>query len=930
MDSGASVNVVSHHFIKKGEKLNRTNIVLNTAGGKTLEVLGEKEMHIQMGGNVGKVKMYVVRGLVQQCILGIDGLQALNISLSFGNDNQALSGNRTLELAELSVDVGDLTSDQERELRKLVDENKDLFEKIVPGSAKDVEHRVQLTTDEPVVRRPYRMPLTKQKIVENEVDKMLNDGVIRESTSPFCAPVVLAKKKDGTQRFCVDYRELNKVTKKDKFPIPRIDDLLDKVKGAKVFSSLDLASGYWQVKMREEDKEKTAFGTSHGHYEFNVMPFGLTNAPATFQRLMNRVAGRIKSVIVYIDDLLIFSESWKDHMDTLREIFKALREFGLKLKADKCRFGCEEIRFLGFIIDSEGCKTDPDKIQSIKSFPLPRTQTELRRFLGLANYYRKFIKDFASTAAPLYELTGKKSSWQWSREQQQAFEKLKEKLMKPPVLASPDISLPYKIYTDASGTGMGAVLSQEQNGNDRVIAFASQHFTKREKKYSTIEKEAAAVLWACKKFHPYIVGARFQILSDHAPLKWLFAKQGASGRIGRWQAHLLEFEGLEGIEYLRGLDNGPADALSRIPEILSIGTDDFKSKQENDPDFQLCRASLEKEDVWKHGGRIFIPKNMRQQVIQEFHGQGVHFGIRRTLDLIQQFFFWPSMRKEIQLFVNECDICKRAKWSEKVNSVPPKPIASTDYPFKRIYMDYAGPFRQSVRGNKYFLVVVDDFSRFLKIYPVRDCSAATTIRCLQDVILNEGCPREIMTDNGTHFTSHLVKQLLDASKIKHIRTAPYNPCSNGMAERNVRTVKSMIKSDLIERMGTSGTWDENLSRIQATYNASTHAMTGHSPFSLARGRTCTPVWFPVPVKVNQVKTSWNSVWRISKKRREDGCKRKEKYHKKEEIFHEGDWVWRKKMEGWYKTRISKKLHHGAYELIDGSKCHSKFLIKSAP
>jgi len=929
LDTGASVNVVSsQHFLKKGEKLTPTSKILTTAGGKQLDVLGVKEVHLQLGGNVGRIKVYVVRGLVQQCILGVEGLQALDICLSFGNKEEALVGKQKLEVSEVSVDTGDLTAQQKCELKGLIEEFSDLFEKVVPGSAKGVEHEIHLETSDPVLKKMYRMPLVRQEIVKQNVDKMLNEGVIRESSSPYSAPVVLVTKKDGTQRFCVDYRELNKVTKKDKFPLPRIDDLLDRVKDSKIFSSLDLASGYWQVKMKEEDKEKTAFATPQGHYEFNVMPFGLTNAPATFQRLMNKVAGRISSVLVYIDDLLIFSKSWKEHMKTLRIIFQTLREFGLKLNAKKCRFGCEEVTFLGFILDAKGCRPDEKKIKPIQNFPTPNDQTELRRFLGFANYYRKFIKNFATTAAPLYELTGKGTPWVWTWKQDLAFLALKDKLMTADVLAVPDISLPFKLYTDASGTGMGAVLMQDQGDGERVIGYASQHFTKREKNYSTIEKEAAAVLWACKEFSPYLVGGRFKIMSDHAPLQWLFGKQGSTGRIGRWQAQLLEFEGLEDIEYLKGTQNEPADALSRVPEVLEIvgSTCEFKLKQECDEKFDEYRSKLNLDHVWKHKGRIFIPNDMRNSVLEQYHGKGVHFGIRRTSDLIKPHFFWPKMDQDISNFVKDCDFCSRAKWSESTASTPFQSMPATERPFKRICIDYAGPFKQSARGNTYFLTIVDDFSRFLKLFPVRDCTAATTIRCLQDLFANEGLPEEIMSDNGTHFTSNSMVMFLQENNIKHIKTAPYHPSANGMAERSVRTVKNLIRSDILERLGTDGSWDSNLLKIQAAYNSTPHSITGQSPFSLARGRTCTPSWCPVPTKVVQTKIPWIIVKNKTQEKRNRDSAASNRKGCILRNFQPGDEVWRRKGNGWEKVNIVRKLHFRTYEVTGGCTVHESFLL----
>ena len=829
LDSGASVNVVSKEVVKAMDAENRirgTNVVISSAGGRKLNVMGVMNVEVRLGNSKecskGVVEMYVIEGLIQSCILGVDGMKALEISLLFGATSHVLSGGHSIAVNEVSINSG-LDVSSSSKLRNLIGEFSDLFEPVVPGSAKGCEHRITLEVDEPVVKGQYRLPLMKQAVIQENVEKMLSEGVIQESSSPFCAPVVLVTKKDGTERFCVDYRGLNNVTKKDKFPLPRIDDLLDKVKGAKVFSSLDLASGYWQVKMRDEDMEKTAFATPSGQYEFRVMPFGLTNAPATFQRLMNQVVKKIRSVLVYIDDLLIFSKDWDEHLNTLKEVFAALRQSGLKLKASKCHLGCSEVKFLGFILNEQGCSADPEKTMAIKTFPVPKNATELRRFLGLANYYRKFCHDFATIAAPLYELTSKRAIWRWGELEENAFCKLKDLLIKPPVLVPPDLSKPYLLYTDASGTGMGAVLSQRHNVGEKVIAFASQHFKKSERNYSTIEKEAAAVLWAVKHFRSYLIGAKFRILSDHAPLKWLFGNQGAAGRLGRWQAQLLEFEGLEGIEYIRGADNSPADALSRL-EILELSNEDFKIKQEEDLNFSKVRDYLNCKQVWHFKDRLFIPCQFREKLMEEFHGKGVHLGIRKTIDMMKMYLFWPKMENDIKKFIEKCESCRRAKWTCTTTY---KPLPTCDRPFKRVYMDYAGPLQRTRNGNRYFLVIVDDFTRYLTIYPTREASAHTTMKCFQNFVMNEGCPEELMTDNGTHFVASSLGEWFKKSNIKHIRTSPYHPSANGMAERGVRTVKTLIKANLLDKCNHHQ-WDEELPRIQAAYNASVHSSTGYS------------------------------------------------------------------------------------------------------
>jgi hypothetical protein len=901
--------------------LKRTSRGLRGAGGNSLRILGEKIVQLEIGNRLGVLKMYVVDGLIQECILGVDGLREMGINLLF-ETGTALCGGDVLALDDaLELDIGDdLQEQQKKELSDVLVEFRDLFEPMVPGSARGVEHGITLKSDcpGPIVKKSYRMPLSSQKIVSDHVSKMLEKGVVQPSSSPYSAPVVLAKKKDGSDRFCVDYRALNEATKRDQHPLPRVDDLLDKVKGAKFFSSLDLTSGYWQVKMKDCDVEKTAFSTPEGHFEFKVMPFGLTNAPATFQRLMNSVVRDIKSVLAYIDDLLVFSVSWEDHIQTLKKIFFALRDFGLKLQGKKCHFGCPRILFLGHVVDKEGCRPDPAKTEVIRAIVPPRNVKVLRQFLGLANYYRRFVRDFSSLATPLFKLLKKDTNWKWGKEEQECFEFLKKKLCEAPVLASPDPSLPYRLYTDASGTGMGAVLCQAQCDVERVIAYGSKLFSTQEGKFSTIEKEALAVVWGLRHFYPYLHGCRFRVMSDHAPLKWLFQKDNIGGRLGRWQAFLLNYEGLEGIEYLRGEENNAADALSRLKSEeftvdqlseessqtwdgdgisicqekaglpSSITADQWKCAQESDPDFP--EGMNLHEGVWVDSKLcLYVPKQFVHLVLKSMHGQGIHFGVRRTIDLIRQTYFWKRMDADVTEWIRNCDICSRVKHSA-VERLLPQSLPATSRPFERVCMDYAGPLSRTQAGNRYFLVIVDDFSRFLKVFPVRDCSAETTKKCFIRLCFDEGVPRQVLSDNGSHFTASSITALFKDLGVEHIRSAPYHPASNGMAERAVRTVKSLIRARLLETTD-SNSWDVRLQDIVFKYNIAVHPGIGTSPFLVARGRTpptCPP--FPrIHIPSRQEFVSWGEIAQRSEGFKSGNCEARG--GKELVVLKVGDAVW---------------------------------------
>ena len=476
-----------------------------------------------------------------------------------------------------NVVIGELNETQKQQMEALLQKYAHLFanKKEELGRTNVVKHAIYTEEVPPIRQKFYRTSQKEQEHIDQEIQEMLYHKIIRPSTnSEWASPVILVPKKNGKLRFCVDYRQLNRITKKDNYPLPRIDEILDSLGKAKWFTSLDLASGYWQVEMREEDKSKTAFISRNGTYKFNVMPFGLCNAPGTFQRCMDTVLRDIlwKYALVYLDDVTAFSQTFEEHLQHLETIFKRIEAAGLKINPDKCHFGAHSLQFLGHIISDQGILPDPTKIEAVKNYPQPQNLTQLRAFLGLASYYRRFIKDFSKISSPLYELLKKDIPYEWIEQRQQAFQLLKEKLISAPLLMYPDFTKPFCLYTDASYTALGAVI--EQLGDDGLkhpIAYASRTTSSAERKYSSTELECAAVVWAVNYFRPYLYGKRFTIFTDHSALQWLLKlktiKNGLTGRLARWQLQLQSFD--YDIKYRPGTVNSNADALSRMPQQLN-------------------------------------------------------------------------------------------------------------------------------------------------------------------------------------------------------------------------------------------------------------------------------------------------------------------------------------------------------------------------
>ena len=434
------------------------------------------------------------------------------------------------------------------------------------GQTDWLQHTID-TGDAPPIRQSVRrLPPQRRSEVQQLLQSMLQNGVVEPSRSPWASPIVLVKKKDGSTRFCVDYRKVNGITRKDAYPLPRIDTTLDTLSGSQWFSTLDLISGYWQVHIEESDRPKTAFCTTEGLFQFRVMPFGLCNAPATFQRLMDLVLSGLQweHCLVYLDDVIILGRTFKEHIQNIQLVLQRLREAGLKVKPSKCVFFRREVRYLGHIVSREGVSPDPSKTEKVASWPTPRSVKEVQQFLGFSSYYRRFVEDYATLAKPLHRLTERSSKFLWTPECQRSFDELRCRLVSPPILAHPDFSLPFTLDTDASDIGIGGVLSQVgADGKERVIAYGSRLLTKAERQYCTTRKELLAVVMFTKQYRPYLAGQQFILRTDHSSLSWLHNFRDPQGQLARWLEQLQEFNFT--VVHRRGRKHTNADALSRLP-----------------------------------------------------------------------------------------------------------------------------------------------------------------------------------------------------------------------------------------------------------------------------------------------------------------------------------------------------------------------------
>jgi hypothetical protein len=532
-------------------------------------IINPKEsMNVQVA-NLSKKPTIIHPGQALALMTRLNKAQANVLHQIEKTQQEATPSKSTIE-NEPDLSNTNLTQQQRGSLRELIQSFSDIFRK-QNGRTKMLRHQIKLIPDsKPYNSPPYRYAPKKRQIIEQNLKEMKEEGVIEPSKSPWASPVVLAPKKDGSMRFCVDYRKLNSMTVRDAYPIPRIDDTLDALQEAKFVSTLDLRSGYWQVEMDKESKEKTAFITHKGLYEFNVMPYGLTNAPATFQRLMDIVLAGLKwqSCLVYIDDVVIYSPTFEQHLIDLKNVFQALREANLTLKASKCCFCRKEMKYLGHIITQDGIKPDPTLTKAVSNFPQPKTIKDVQSFLGLSGYYRRFIKDYAKIAEPLIkqlrQLKERNYHLNWTPQCTIAFETLKKKLINAPIMSTPNFNEPFILELDACEYGLGAVLAQEYDKRKFVIAYASRTLSPPERNYSATEREALAIVWATQHFRPYLEGTKVLIRSDCKALQWLKNAKDISGRLARWAMKLSAFQ-IESIQYRPGTANANADSLSRNP-----------------------------------------------------------------------------------------------------------------------------------------------------------------------------------------------------------------------------------------------------------------------------------------------------------------------------------------------------------------------------
>ncbi|XP_061993693.1 uncharacterized protein LOC133711607 [Rosa rugosa] len=967
IDSGATHNFIHPQLLKNTKvqvhQLSPLNVIL--ASGAKMKTRGEVNIELQLQQFTFADNFYVLPVTGCEIVLGAGWLRSLgDILWNFDSMKMRfcvqgseflLQGETKTKATVISCKAMTRLLRKEKEamlvqlqpalmhnvvacphprLQALISKYEDLFN--VPTTlppARPQDHKIELLPNTPPVSvRPYGYPHFQKAEIEKIVQELLDNGVIKPSVSPFSSPVLLVKKKDGTWRMCVDYRSLNSVTVKDKYPIPMVDELLDEVHGSTIFTKLDLRSGYHQIRMDAAAVSKTAFRTHNGHYEFLVMPFGLTNAPSTFQSVMNDVLRDYlrKFALVFFDDILVYSPTLESHLEHLEKVFQKLQQHSLQIKKSKCSFGVSSVEYLGHIISALGVSVDPAKIECIRTWTKPKTVKGLRGFLGLAGYYRKYVRNFGIIAKPLTDML-KLGGFQWTAASETAFEALKEALMNTPVLALPDFTKKFVIECDASGIGIGAILSQEGH----PIAYLSKALAPRHVALSVYDKEMLAVVYAVQQWRPYLLGRHFSIYTDHRTIQYFLEQKISTPTQQKW---LLKLAGYDySIHYKAGKNNSAPDALSRKEELsnresepiskygsLNTSTGISSPVHSFVSEIQAaCLVDPEARDIIQqvtqnvnalphysitnsqlmYKGKIFVPThdNWRDKILAEFHNglNGGHAGRQRTFKRITRSFAWPGLHKDVKTFVACCHICQQNHY-ETIN--PPgllQPNVIPEQAWTNISMDFIEGLPSSA-GKTVIMVVIDRFTKYAHFIALNHPYTAAIVvqHFITGVFKLHGMPKSIISDRDPVFLSAFWEAFFQAQGTSLNKSSAYHPQTDGQTENLNRTLEQYLRCVVGEKPHS---WVTALPWAEYWYNTAHHSAIGMTPFQALYGyepptiTLYSPGSTAVEAVDQQLQTRDELLAVLKRNLQVAQARMKQFYDKKhtERVFAEGDWVYLK-------------------------------------
>ena len=789
-------------------------------------------------------------------------------------------------------------------LAELMTEFADVFPADLPPGLPSVKDHMPFNitlvpSASPVSRPIYRLSPLELNELRTQLKDLLAKGFIRHSTSPWGAPVLFVAKKDGTLRFVIDYRALNKLTVKNAYPLPRIDDLLDQLQGAKFFSKLDLRSGYWQIPVASDSAPLTAFRTRYGHFEWLVMPFGLTNAPAAFMDQMHRLFSDLldQFVVVFLDDILVFSKTAEEHQAHLREVLSRLRSAKFYAKLSKCDLWKTQVHFLGHVVTSSGIQVEETKVQAIRNWPPPHDVSSLRSFLGLASFYRRFVPGFAHLAAPLTDCFRKDHPFSWGPTQQQAFASLKDALCSTPILQPYGPHLPCVVDFDASNEAIGAVLLQRFPTGLHPVAYESRRLNRAERNYSARDREQLAMVHATKVWRHYLLGKPVLMRTDHRPLLQPLRLEFMKGRHHRWEEQLQLFD--IKLEYMPGRSHIAPDALSRRPPsppaVTALLTDSLRpgvglrttpavccghsvrtpsglglpaistissvqpdsseltslrAGYDGDPFYHLVVDRLKILDVkyrdyhltsglLYRGDQLYVPNVplLRTTRLQEAHDIPIsgHLGSEKTFSVLQRNWWWPGMDRDVRAFVRSCDTCQRNKARTQAPAGLLQPLATPSHRWEQVSLDLITGLPPTSKGHTALVVFVDRLSKQIITAPTTDSVTAPQVAQLyfDTVFRHHGLSRVLVSDRDPRFTGKFWQSLFSLLGTRLSMSTAYHPQTDGQTERANRTLEDMLRAFVNIHHND---WDLHLTAVEFAYNNSKQASTGFSPFYLNQGQ----------------------------------------------------------------------------------------------
>jgi hypothetical protein len=833
LDSGSEVSIINDEVARQLEQLGvvskAVDRVVSVASGSKVQIgsqvtcmVGIAKEHSPSHRSIEFKCEFLVLSNSEEVILGYPLLKDVGLTALL-DSRPALEADTLVQLDEacevpydVDTSMGGSIIIEENDLRPQIQELCDEFQSLFDASDLTVPANVTPMSIDlkggSVLRAvpPRRLSPANRAEVQEQVDSLLANGIIRQSSSQYSSPIVLIRAAGKKPRLCVDFRALNAITVDLRYPMNNTKDLLERMAGMHYFAVLDLKSGFHQFPLSPDVVSLTAFSTPDGLFEYLRIPFGLKNAPPFFQRTMNEVLGGLIGRVCecFVDDTIVYGADGSSFLSNLREVFVRLSTRNIRLNASKCRLGLRKVAYLGHEVDGDGVRLQQTKKDALLQIRAPTSTAELRSFMGLANYFRDFIDHFATVSKPLYQLCSEKVPFVWSTECNEAFLLLKQSVVDAPLLAHVDYAYPLVLRTDASTKGIGAVLLQKIDGSERPVCFVSRAFNPTESRWSTIEQEAFAMFYAITHLSHYLLGHAFAVETDHKNL--LYISRSSTPKLVRWHLQLQDYDFT--IRHIAGRDNVVADALSRCLVVLSETTTGVEGSD----------ATLQ-------------DNAQRLEELKAVHNCTVgHRGVKQTVNLLKQAGqSWANMEQDVQAFIASCATCQKVR-KERGNVVAATRTISVEDVFETVSVDTVGPLPQDERGNQYILVMIDSFSRLAELFPMKSTKAVEAAEGLLWLVARYGAPKYVRSDQGSQFTANLVEQLIMKLGTHRKLAIAYRHESNGIVERANKEVLRHLRAIIYDRR-VSSDWSAYLPLVQRILNTTVSEATGCAPYRLIFG-----------------------------------------------------------------------------------------------